>query len=138
MTVGTARACLSVTWVMCLLLLFVFMMVQSLLGRYGEDWDIAWNFALPLTLPTVSLIVTVWSVGNKAENSEPVHSTVVFWLAILISFVYLGMLWAVLLIKPLSPLSYELLFRKAGWPLAILQTIAATAVGKFFVENVRG
>jgi hypothetical protein len=62
---------------------------------------------------------------------------VVLWLALAISVVYLGAVWAVLLVKPFSPFSYEVLFRKSGWPLAILQTLAAAAVGKFFVENVR-
>jgi hypothetical protein len=71
MNVGTARMILSVVWVGCLLLMFLFILLQSLLGRYGEDWDVAWNWALPLTLPTASLVVTVWSVGKKAESTQP-------------------------------------------------------------------
>src|SRR5947209_20175414 len=42
MKVGTARMALSTVWVGCLLVMFLFILLQSLLGRYGEEWDVAW------------------------------------------------------------------------------------------------
>lgn len=135
MTLGRARAILSYLWVAASMPLLVIIIFQSILGKFGKDWDLTWSWLSPLIFPALFLVMSMWRVEGTSRDQEPVRSKHVFWLTVGISCTYLISVYAVVLLQPFSVLNLETLLRYSSLYLGLVQGLATGALGKFFLEN---
>lgn len=137
MTLGRAKAVLSYMWIASFVILCTIIGLQTLFGKFGsgEDWDTGFSWFFPLTIPSVSLLLTVWSVQRPSEDDQTIASTHVLWAAIALSAFYLACMLALLLLHPFSDLPLQILLRRSGWCLAILQGAVMALLGKLFIVN---
>jgi hypothetical protein len=139
MTIGRARASLSLLWVFAGGPLLLLMVARSVTGFYGkESGELLeiWAWVATLLLPMLGLIVAAWSAGGAQGDDKPVRSTVVFWGAFLFSVFYLFTLYLVVALEPPAPDPWANVFRTSGWYLGFFQALVVAAIGKFFIENV--
>jgi hypothetical protein len=139
MTIGRARATLSLLWVFAGGPLLLLMVARSVTGFYGSESNElleVWAWIATLLLPMLGLIVAAWSAGGAHGDNKPVRSTVVFWGALLFSVFYLSTLYLVVALEPPAPEPWVNVFRTSGWYLGFFQALVVAAIGKFFIENV--
>jgi hypothetical protein len=136
MTIGRARAILSLLWIVLTCPIILIISIQTVLGVYGEDWDLPWSWLLSLIFPTLSLVVAVWTVSTATVTEKPVRSMHVFWGAVIISVFYLTNLYIAVILGHYSPLTIERVLKASAWYLVPLQGLVTVALGKFFVENI--
>jgi hypothetical protein len=158
MTVGRARSILSFLWIglSAPLIFYIIALTLIVIGTKGEvvhhavtstadrcekidaelDWHLLWSWLTPLVFPTLALIVGVWSVSSSRGDKIEVKSKDTFWGTIIISGIYFGAIYFVLALQPLTQACFTELLKVSGWFLGSIQTIAALALSKFFVENV--
>lgn len=139
MTIGRARATLSLLWVFAGGPLLLLMVARSVSGFYGkESGELleVWAWIATLLLPMLGLIVAAWSAGGAHGDEQPVRSMAVFWGAVLFSVFYLSTLYLVVALEPPAPDSWINVFRTSGWYLGFFQALVVAAIGKFFIENV--
>ena len=120
-------------------LVFALLVVQSLVGRYGDDTQAAWAWYLPTVMPTLSLIIGVLASDFRAAPMEPAAKPQVepprglLWLAMGLSVFYLLLVATTILVQPflqaVSPI--ELMHRSNLW-LGPLQGLTAGALAAFF------
>jgi uncharacterized BrkB/YihY/UPF0761 family membrane protein len=137
MTIGRARAILSGLWIGCSIPLVVVAMVLSMTKFDKEEWDIPWTWLVPLIIPTLSLIVAVWSTGGAASDRKPVKSREVFWGTIALTLLYFLAIYLVIFLYPLARTDLATHLRTSVWYLGLLQCLATLALGKFYFENAR-
>jgi hypothetical protein len=137
MTLGRAKSALSYLWIAAFLALFAIVGLQTLFGKFGpgEDWDTGFGWFLSLTIPSVSLMLTVWTVQQTAEDKKEVTSTHVLWAAIAFSAFYLLWMLGLLLLHPFSELPLQVQLRRSAWYLAMLQGIVMALLGRLFIGN---
>jgi hypothetical protein len=117
---------------------FFLVLVQSILGRYGEEVGKAWGWLLPTVLPTLSLIigVLVYDAVERPDTGRRIDRFL-FRLTVALSCGYLLAVLLVLLLTPLSNLGpIELMSQASVW-LGPLQGLVAAAMGAFFVKAAR-
>jgi len=139
MPLDSVRARLATIWLAGSGLIFVLLVVQSLLGRYGDKTQEAWGWLLPTIMPTLGMIVTV--LGYTAL--DPVFSTSVvrkifFHIAFWLSALYLALVLLTLLIQPLTtndPGKAVEVMRLSNLWLGPFQGIVASALGVLFVSK---
>jgi peptidoglycan/LPS O-acetylase OafA/YrhL len=136
MNIRRARGIISLFWIISAGLLIILVSFQTILGKYGHDWEIVWSWLTPLVFPILSLVVAVWTLSNNPVEEKAVRSLPIFWGAMLLSIFYMVLLWGVVLLEPLSELSWTDIMKWSGWYLGIIQGVVAGAIGKFFVEYV--
>lgn len=139
MTIGRARAALSLLWVGAGGPLLLLMVARSVTGFYGKDNNElleVWAWVATLLLPMLGLIVAAWSAGGSHGDDKPVRSMAVFWGALLFSAFYLATLYLVVVLEPPAPDPWATVFRTSGWYLGFFQALVVAAIGKFFIENV--
>jgi hypothetical protein len=84
MTIGRARSIIYAFRVMSLFPLWCILIAQSLLGKYGEEWDIPWDWFIPSVLPTLALLTSAWITGEDVRNDATVRSAVLFKVSVLL------------------------------------------------------
>jgi hypothetical protein len=136
MTIGRARSVLSTLWLCAAFPLFLLFVIQSVLGKYGDEWDMPWNWFIPLTGPILSLIIAVWTIDESFDDQTEVRSLTVFRGTVALSVLYIVCLYAIILVHPFSDQPIQAVFRNSGWYLGIIQGFVMGALGKFFIENV--
>jgi uncharacterized membrane protein len=118
-------------------IVFALLVVQSLVGRYGEDTQAAWAWYLPTVMPTLSLIIGVLASDFRATPDPakpmPEPSRGLLWMAMGLSVFYLLLVATTILVQPflqaVSPI--ELMHRSNLW-LGPLQGLTAGALAAFF------
>src|SRR5215467_6526470 len=89
---------IGVLWFSVAALLFLFLVIQSILGvyRYHTETGVqnltsdAWGWFLPTLMPTLSLIVAVFAIdAAKSENAIPTVDRFFFRMAFSLSALYL-------------------------------------------------
>jgi hypothetical protein len=112
------------------------MSVQSLNNYYGPRDQDAWGWLLSATMPTLSLIVGsyVASVTGSSTANKSVDS-LVFFLSILFSAVYLLVVNCILLYSPFSKLNPLDAMHHMNFLLGALQGIVGTCLGVFFTKS---
>jgi beta-lactamase regulating signal transducer with metallopeptidase domain len=133
-------------------LVFLILVVQSLVGRYGSQSEDAWAWYLPTVMPTLSLIIgvlasdfrttatanasatatTATTTANEAKVL-PVSARGLLWLGVGLSVFYLLLVAVTILAQPflqdVSPI--ELMHRSNLW-LGPLQGLTAGVLAAFF------
>ena len=97
MTIGHARSVMSLLWVISTCPLFLIFILQSILGKYGNEWDMPWNWFIPLVVPILSLIIGVWIIDREFNSREHVRSAAVFWDTMCLSILYILAIYLVVL-----------------------------------------
>jgi len=137
---------LGVLWFSVAALLFLFLVVQSILGvyRYHTETGVqnltsdAWGWFLPTLMPTLSLIAAVFATDvARGENAIPTVDRFFFRMAFSLSVLYLAVVVMSLLGTTLfSPDPLSDLKTSNLW-LGSLQGLASAAIGAFFVKRGR-
>lgn len=135
-------------------LVFLILVVQSLVGRYGSQSEDAWAWYLPTVMPTLSLIIgvlatdfriaatasatasaTATTTTTTANDAKvlPVSARGLLWLGVGLSVFYLLLVAVTILAQPflqdVSPI--ELMHRSNLW-LGPLQGLTAGVLAAFF------
>jgi len=133
-------------------LVFLLLVVQSLVGRYGSQSEDAWAWYLPTVMPTLSLIIGVLATDFRVAATAnapaaasatttiatdakilPVSARGLLWLGVGLSVFYLLLVAVTILAQPflqgVSPI--ELMHRSNLW-LGPLQGLTAGVLAAFF------
>jgi len=87
-------------------------------------------------MPTLSLMVGSYIALQRATDSESKSAdSLVFWLAVLFSFMFLGVVNGTLFYVPFSKTSGLATMHRTNLLLGALQGIVGTCLGVFFVTG---
>lgn len=142
-----ARNCLALIWFPVSGLVILILIAQSFGGAYGDELQRAWGWALPNFLPTIALMVSVFSSEALLPRSDraPTVRRSFFKLSIGLSVFYLLVLLASVLAQPfihadgsgLVNQRLRLLETSNIW-LGPLQGLVVTALGVLFFLKDEG
>lgn len=130
---------LTVLWFVCGIGGFIVLALQSLLGRYDDKVTDAWSWFLPSIAPTLSLIIGVLVldiISGKDVDKEV--DKLFFWLAFVLSLIYLSLVAATLLLQPFTGVPLLDLMKLSNLWLVPLQGLTTAVLGAFFVKGERG
>jgi hypothetical protein len=131
-----ARWGLAALWFIWAFLLILVMVVQSILGKYGEQAHDAWSWFIPTFVPTLLLMIGV--LGEGALVNQPDIRTVkknFYYLTFGISGGYLFILSLTILMEPFAPQGAIALYLLSNFWLGPLQGIAGGAIGLLFTSQ---
>lgn len=134
-SVARCKRWLATVWFIGGGLVFFVVLIQSLLGRYGDDTNEIWGWLLPTVVPTLSLIVGV--LVFDAVQSDKINRKVdrfLFRLTVGLSAAYLGAVFLVIALQPLAAAPPLQLMTQANIWLGPFQGLVAAAMGAFFVK----
>ena len=116
--------------------LFFLVLMQTILGKYGDTVDEAWGWLLATFMPTLSLIigVLVLDAFGKGVKTRTVDRFI-FRLTFGLSTAYLLAVALTILLSPFSPsLPLELMQQSSLW-LSPFQGLVCASIGIFFVRG---
>ncbi len=135
----SVRTRLAALWLGGSALVLVILVLQSLLGRYGEKVQDVWGWALPTLMPTLGM--TVAGLGYTALDptmSETVVRRSFFNVAFWLSALYLALILLTVLIQPFvgadSQQALQMMRVSNLW-LGPIQGLVASALGVLFVSK---
>ncbi len=126
---------LSTLWFLSAGILFFILIMQSILGHYGEQYREAWEWLLPNIIPTLSLIISVLVMDalGKSVKTESIDSYM-FKFTFSLSLIYLLTILITILLQPFSTISpIELMKRSILW-LGPFQGLVSASIVAFFVK----
>ena len=116
---STCKKRLTVVGVAGAGLVCVIVLMQTLMGHYGDKVSDVWGWLMPAVMPTFALIAAVWTIDVRAkETKSEFVDSFVFWLALGLSITYLSVLALTIVIQPLvvaSPEGYVDLMHRSGF-----------------------
>lgn len=118
-------------------ILFFLVLVQTLLGHYGDKANEAWGWALPTIMPTLSLIIGVLvadALGKGTRTTQGV-SAFLFRLTFSLSAAYLLVVVLTIVFQPFASLSPIELMRQANLWLGPFQGLVSASLGVFYVKR---
>lgn len=140
-TTISVKACkkrLAYLWISVGLVLFVLLVLQSTLGKFGTRVEEAWAWLLPTIMPTLSLIIGVLVLDvSPTRHRDKQIDRFLFRLAFNLSAIYLALVMLVPLIQPFTNFSPFELMRRSNFWLGPLQGLVAAVLGAFFVKGER-
>jgi hypothetical protein len=129
---------LALLWFIGSGIIFMVLLLQSILGRYGNESSKAWSWFLPTILPTLSLIISV-IVSDELKNSENSLSQNVdkfyFNLSYSLSFSYLFVVFSTILISPFASRSIFELMQDSNMWLGPFQGLVSASLGAIFIKK---
>lgn len=140
MKVRVARRALSYTWVAGSLPPLLLVALLTFNEVYQEpDQGLLW--LSPLLFPILGTIIgsSSWSIGYNETDDFDIESTSVFWLTLLLSIVYLVILYVgmALGVFAFRNSNWNYIMRATGWLLGSFQWLISSALTNFFIENIR-
>jgi len=131
----TARQRLAVVWFSGAGLTFIALLMLATFGNDGRG-RVLWDWFLPAVTPNLSLIVGVMfnDLKRKVAKSESVDSFM-YRLALWLSLVYLLLLFITPLLSPFTAAPLEADLQNSKLPLSLVQALATTALGAFYVQR---
>jgi hypothetical protein len=130
------RARLAKMWIGGASVIFITVVLQSLLGRFGDQTQEAWGWLLPTIMPTLGMIITV--LGYTALDpllSQSVVRKSFFQIAFWLSGFYMSLILLTILIQPLAGASAIQLMHLSNLWLGPFQGLVASALGILFVSK---
>jgi hypothetical protein len=127
---------LTILWFTGSGFLFILLLIQGVLGHYGEKANEAWSWLLPTIMPTLSLIigVLVSDAANKGAETQTVDRFL-FILSFILSLVYLVAVALSILLQPFTSVNPLELMRQSNFWLGPFQGLVSAAIGAFFVKR---
>jgi hypothetical protein len=134
-TVTYCKRRLAAAWFVGAGVVFFVVLIQSMLGRYGEDVNEAWGWLLPTVMPTLSLIIGVL-VFDAMRTEDPTRTIdkFLFRLTLGLSISYLSAVLLVIALQPFAKVPALQLMTEANIWLGPFQGLVAAALGAFFVK----
>jgi hypothetical protein len=119
---------ISVIWMLAVLPSIIIITVQSILGKYGDDSEVAWGWCMAQIAPTGALLST--SVFGKPSQrwKSAIASVFHYRVAVTASLAQGFAMLAVLLVEPLIDLEIIELFGRSSVPLSLLQGLVIGAM----------
>lgn len=115
--------------------LFFFLLVQTILGRYGDKASEAWSWLLPTIMPTLSLVIGVLVMDALGKGAAQLRADrFLFRLTCGLSTAYLSAVLLLFLLQPFASMSPIELMNQANLWLGPFQGLVAAAMGAFFVK----
>jgi len=137
--ITTAQDRLTRVWFIGAGIPCIILVIQSLLGKYGESVHDVWGWFVPTVGPTLGLILGVIGArallpANGQTGSEQHVSRSYFAVAYWLSFSYLGLVLMTILLEPFSPEPYKgiKLYNLASYWLGPIQGLVIAAVTVLF------
>jgi hypothetical protein len=126
---------LATVWFVLGGVIFLLLVIQTVMGYYGQRATDAWGWFLPNVMPTLSLIVGVLVLdqmggGVKTRTAD----AFLYRLALGLSCAYLLLILLSILIQPFAPLPPLELMQQSNLWLGPLQGLVAGALGAFFIK----
>jgi hypothetical protein len=138
--IGPCQRRIATVWLLGSGLIYLLVLVQTLFGYYGDDAETAWSWILPITLPTLSLIIGVMVAGarkrQKGRNDQV--SEFVYRLALGLSLFYLSVVLLTLLVQPIVEVEPPDLMKQSNLWLAPLQGLVTASLGAFYISKEQG
>jgi hypothetical protein len=115
--------------------IFLLLVIQTVMGYYGQRATDAWGWFLPNVMPTLSLIVGVlvldqMGAGVKTRTAD----AFLYRLALGLSCAYLLLILLSILVQPFAPLPPLELMQQSNLWLGPLQGLVAGTLGAFFIK----
>jgi hypothetical protein len=132
-----ARKRIATVWFTGVSILFVVVLIQTILGHYGDKVREAWEWLLPNTMPTLSLIIGVL-VADTLSSKKIGRKTVdvfIFRLAFFLSLAYLIIVGLTIFLSPFSDVASLELMKLSNLWLAPFQGLVSAVTGAFFVAK---
>jgi cell division protein FtsW (lipid II flippase) len=137
LSLDMVRLRLAYLWLILGGLIFLIVVVQSLLGKYGDETQNAWGWLLPTIMPTLGMIVAVLGYAALDPNfSSSVVRKSFFFVAFFLSGTYLVLVLITVCIQPFVPATnpIQLMHTSNLW-LGPFQGLVASALGVLFVSK---
>lgn len=127
---------LATIWFVGSGVIFFLVLIQSLLGHYGDGVNQVWGWLLPTVMPTLSLIVSVlvFEAVQHKKGRAATMDRFLFVLTASLSGAYLASVLLVILLQPLTPLPPLQAMAQSNVWLGPFQGLVAAAMGAFFVR----
>ena len=128
---------LAIVWFIGGGLIFFVLIMQTLLGHYGDKAKEAWAWFMPTIVPTLSRItsgVIVSGPLGKSLETETVDQFA-YRLSFVLSIFYLIVVSFTILISPFSTMPPLELMKLSNLWLAPIQGIVSAALAAFFVST---
>jgi hypothetical protein len=135
-SLDTVRIRLAAIWLGGGSAILIIVVLQSLLGRYGDKTQEAWGWLLPTLMPTLGMIVTVlgYTALDPYRSNSIVRKTF-FSVALWLSTLYLLLVSMTILVQPLTRTEPIELMRTSNLWLGQFQGLVASALGVLFVSK---
>ena len=117
--------------------LVLILVVQSVLGKYGDSVEEAWAWFLPTVMPTLLLIVGVLVVDFRTTVRDKKVTPFMYRLALGVSAFYLLLVALVPLLDPFTAMRPLEMMKVSNLWLGPVQGVAAAALGAFFIYGER-
>jgi hypothetical protein len=133
-----ARNRLTWTWLALTGPLLLIVILQSITGKYGQNGfesltGIGWLFQA--VLPTASVMIAPITLPiNPTVEARSVENLTLLWITICSFVFYFVILYAIILLEPMTGISLDKLMAMSAWFLAPIQAFILTLVSKFFLE----
>jgi hypothetical protein len=133
----TARNGLARLWFIWGFVILLVVIVQSILGYYGEQLREAWSWFIPTIVPTCSLMLGVLgesAMRNEDDDLRTVKRTF-YQLTRWISCGYLLILSLTICLAPFAPVNAVQLYTLSNYWLAPMQGIVGATIGVLVVSQ---
>jgi hypothetical protein len=136
MTVRAAKFWLSIGWLLCIGPLVIILVLRQQSGFFGHEQKDVWNWFSQYVLPGLTLLGGAWTVAASPNDQKVLDNRIVFWVAVVLSLFYLGLLYLVVASQFGAAQPVEQL-KDSGLFLGIIQALVIGVLGKFFIESGR-
>jgi len=129
---------LAVLWFCGAGIIFIVMLFQTILGRYGTNISEAWGWFLPTIMPTLSLIIGVLAMDALGNGVKILTVDRFFFrLSFFLSLAYLVVVSFTILMQPFSPLSAVELMTQSNLWLGPFQGLVSASLGAVFIKGAK-
>ena len=142
-----ARYRLAAIWFVGAFFIFCIVGVQSILGKFIDSTvtppidktGVAWDWLLPLILPTLALMAGVLGEGALAlhDDDRTVHRNF-YYLTLAMSVAYLLAFIGTILLAPFSPKGILELYSTSHYWLVPTQSVVGGSIGLLFTSQRSG
>lgn len=127
------RSSLAKLWFCGAAMIFVLLIIQSVLGKYGDDLQDVWSWFIPTTIPTLSLMIGVIGANALEATDKPSQVNRFFYqLTWWLSLIYLLILFGTIVIEPVVKKDSFELFKLSNYWLTPLQGLVVAVMGFLF------
>ncbi len=129
-----AQKKLAICWFIFASIFFLVVVLQTLFGKFGDNVSDVWSWLQSALVPSLSLMITIFVTNINTEDDHQVdvfYFRLTFW----ISFVYLMILLAHILIEPFSSKTEIQIIKQSKVYIGTIQGIVSASLGLFFVKK---
>jgi hypothetical protein len=130
------RLSLARIWLIGAGVIVIIVVLQSLLGHFGDKTQDAWGWLLPTVMPSLAMILTVLGyTALEPEMSNSVVRTSFYGIAKWLSVAYLFLIILTIIIEPFTRRTPTELMSLSNLWLGPMQGLVASSLGVLFVSK---